>query len=86
MSGIAGDARGRAAWISGWNFRDQSSSTYLRRDGDAWTVVRGPAGAATAPYLNDVAHVPGTTGFWSVGMTSPSPYPPTEAYTERLLL
>ncbi|MFJ7043003.1 hypothetical protein ACIQVC_06310 [Streptomyces sp. NPDC101112] len=86
LSGIAGDARGRAAWISGWNFRDQSSSTYLRRDGDAWTVVRGPAGAATAPYLNDVAHVPGTTGFWSVGMTSPSPYPPTEAYTERLLL
>ncbi|MFF6783364.1 hypothetical protein [Streptomyces sp. NPDC012510] len=83
LTGIAGDAQGRAAWISGWNFQDQSRSTYLRRDGDAWVVVRGPAGGAPAPYLNAVTSVPGTTGFWSVGMTSPSPYPPTEAYTER---
>ncbi|MEY9988703.1 hypothetical protein ABIE67_000735 [Streptomyces sp. V4I8] len=84
LSGIAGDAQGRAAWISGWNYQDQTRSTYLRRDGDTWTVVRGPAAAAPAPYLNDVTSVPGTTGFWSVGMTSPTPAPPTEAYTERL--
>ncbi len=84
LTGIAGDARGRAAWISGWNYQDQSRSTYLRRDGDTWTVVRGPAGPAPAPYLNDVTAVPGTTGFWSVGMTRPAPYPPTEAYTEHL--
>ncbi|ELS58897.1 hypothetical protein [Streptomyces viridochromogenes] len=85
LTGIAGDAQGRAAWISGWNYQDQSRSTYLRRDGGgAWTVVRGAAGVAPAPYLNDVTSVPGGTGFWSVGMTSPSPAPPTEAYTERL--
>ncbi|GAB2976642.1 hypothetical protein GCM10023080_046700 [Streptomyces pseudoechinosporeus] len=84
LTGIAGDAQGRAAWISGWNYQDQTRSTYLRRDGDAWTVVRGPAGAATAPYLNDVTPIPGTAGFWSAGMTSPTPAPPTEAYTERL--
>ncbi len=84
LSGIAGDAQGRAAWISGWNYQDQSRSTYLRRDGDDWTVVRGPAGAAPAPYLNGVTSIPGTAGFWSVGMTSPTPAPPTEAYTERI--
>ncbi|GHH09762.1 hypothetical protein [Streptomyces lanatus] len=85
LSGIAGDAQGRAVWITGWNYRDQSRSTYLHRDGDAWTVVRGPAGGtAPAPYLNDVTSVPGITSFWSVGMTSPTPAPPTEAYTERL--
>ncbi len=84
LTGIAGDAQGRAAWISGWNHQDQSRSTYLRRDGAGWTVVRGPEGGATAPYLNDVTAVPGTAGFWSAGMTSPAPYPPTEAYTERL--
>ncbi|MBW5425695.1 hypothetical protein GKQ77_29740 [Streptomyces sp. BG9H] len=84
LSGIAGDAQGRAAWISGWNYQDQSRSTYLRRDGADWTVVRGPASETRAPYLNDVTAVPGTAGFWSVGMTRSSPYPPTEAYTERL--
>ncbi|MFE6177047.1 hypothetical protein [Streptomyces sp. NPDC056464] len=84
LTGIAGDAQGRAAWISGWNYQDQSRSTYLRRDSGSWSVVRGPAGAAAGPYLNDVTSVPGSTGFWSVGMTSPTPAPPTEAYTERL--
>ncbi|MER7349802.1 hypothetical protein ABT390_30845 [Streptomyces aurantiacus] len=84
LSGIAADAQGRAAWISGWNYQDQSRTTYLRKDGAAWTVVRGPAGTATAPYLNDVTPIPGTASFWSAGMTSPTPAPPTEAYTERL--
>ncbi|MFJ8539014.1 hypothetical protein [Streptomyces sp. NPDC093591] len=84
LSGIAGDAHGRAAWISGWNYQDQSRSTYLRRDSDTWTVVRGPAGTVPAPYLNDVTSIPGTAGFWSAGMTSPAPAPPTEAYTERI--
>lgn len=84
LSGIAGDAQGRAAWISGWNYQDQTRRTYLRRDGDTWTAVRGPAAAAPAPYLDDVTSVPGTAGFWSVGMTSPTPAPPTEACTERL--
>jgi hypothetical protein len=84
LTGIAGDAQGRAAWISGWNYQDQSRSTYLRRDGGTWTVVRGPAGAAPAPYLNDVTSVPGTAAFWSAGMTSPTQAPPTGAYTERL--
>ncbi|MFI0982312.1 hypothetical protein ACH4SP_35555 [Streptomyces sp. NPDC021093] len=84
LTGVAADAQGRAAWISGWDYRDQTRSTYLRRDGDAWTLVRGPLGPAPAPYLSDVTSVPGTAGFWSAGMTSPTPFPPTEAYTERL--
>ncbi|MEI5101858.1 hypothetical protein RB200_29275 [Streptomyces sp. PmtG] len=83
LSGIAADTAGRAAWISGWDYQDQARATYLRRDGDTWSVVRGPADPARTPYLNAVTAVPGTTGFWSVGMTRPSPYPPTEAYTER---
>ncbi|MFF1377596.1 hypothetical protein [Streptomyces sp. NPDC058308] len=83
LTGIAADAQGRAAWISGWNYQDQSRSTYLRRDGQGWAVVRGPAGTATAPYLSDVTPVPGTAGFWSAGMTSPTPAPPTAAYSER---
>ncbi|MBJ3809129.1 hypothetical protein JGB26_18720 [Streptomyces flavofungini] len=82
LTGVAADVQGRAAWISGWNYQDQARSTYLRRDGDTWTVVRGPAGAA-APYLNDVTPVPGTAGYWSAGMTGSAPFPPTEAYTER---
>ncbi|WP_328868891.1 hypothetical protein OHT76_01700 [Streptomyces sp. NBC_00287] len=84
LSGIAGDTQGRAAWISGWNYQDQSRSTYLRREGSGWTIVRGPSGTAPAPYLNAVTPVPGTSGFWSAGMTSPVPAPPTAAYTERL--
>ncbi|MFH8990387.1 hypothetical protein [Streptomyces sp. NPDC017940] len=84
LSGIAADARGRAAWITGWDYRDQSRSTYLRRDGGTWTVVRGPAGPAPAPYLNDVTRVPGTSTFWSVGMTHFNPTPPSEAYVEHL--
>ncbi len=84
LSGIAGDAQGRPAWISGWNYQDQARATYLRHDGGTWTVVRGPAVPDRAPYLNDVTPVPGTAGFWSAGMTRSSPYPPTEAYTERL--
>lgn len=84
LSGIAGDAQGGAAWISGWNYQDQSRSTYLRREGAAWTVVRGPSGPAPGPYLNDVTSVPGTSGYWSVGMTSSVPAPPTGAHVERL--
>lgn len=84
LSGIAADAQGRAAWISGWDFRDQSRSSYLRRDGDTWTVVRGPAGPEPGPYLNDVTRIPGTSSYWSVGMSRANPTPPTEAYTERL--
>ncbi|KUF18115.1 hypothetical protein [Streptomyces silvensis] len=84
LTGIAADDQGRAAWITGWNHQDRSRGTYLRRDGSAWTVVRGPAGPAPAPYLNDVTRVPGTATYWSVGMTHDNPTPPTEAYTERL--
>lgn len=84
LTGIAADAQGRAAWISGWNYEDQARSTYLRRDDDTWTVARGPAGTAHSPYLSDVTPIPGTTGFWSAGMTNSTPAPPTEAYTERL--
>lgn len=84
LTGIAADARGGPAWISGWDYRDQTRSTYLHREGDAWVVVRGPAGPAAAPYLNDVASVPGTDGFFSVGMTGAAPAPPTEAYSEAL--
>ncbi|MFD3517505.1 hypothetical protein [Streptomyces sp. NPDC058657] len=83
LTGIAADAQDRAAWISGWNYRDQTRSTYLHRAGATWAAVRGPAGAATAPYLNDVAAVPGTAEFRSVGMTAPSPVPPVQAYAER---
>lgn len=83
LSSIAGDAQGRPAWISAWNYQDQSRSTYLRHDAGTWTVVRGPAGPAPSPYVNDVARVPGTSAFWSAGMTRSAPYPPTEAYTER---
>lgn len=83
LSAVAADARGRAAWISGWNYQDQTRSTYLRRDGTGWTVVRGPQGPAPAPYLHDITRIPGTGDYWSAGMTRPVAAPPTEAYTER---
>ena len=83
LSAVAADARGRAAWISGWNYQDQTRSTYLRRDGTGWTVVRGPQGPAPAPYLNDITRIPGTGDYWSAGMTRPVAAPPTETYTER---
>lgn len=83
LTGIAADCQGRAAWISGWNYQDQTRSTYLRREGDGWIAVRGQAGPAPAPYLSDVTAVPGTAAFWSVGMTGPTPFPPTQAYAER---
>jgi hypothetical protein len=83
LTSVAADAQGRAAWISGWNYQDQARSTYLRRDGAGWTTVRGPAGAAPAPYVSDVALVPGSTEFRSVGATNSTPFPPTLAYAER---
>ncbi|MEU9735114.1 hypothetical protein [Streptomyces sp. NPDC048002] len=84
LTGIAGDAEGRAAWISGSDFQDQSVCAYLRREGDGWTVVRGPSGTAPTPAVNDVTAVPGTAGFWSAGATARLPAPTAEAYTERL--
>ncbi|MER6675171.1 hypothetical protein [Streptomyces sp. NPDC000983] len=83
LTGIAGDAEGRAAWICGLDYEHPGAGTYLRREGDAWTVVRGPGGAAPELGLNDVTAVPGTDGFWSVGTTGRVFAPAAEAYTER---
>ncbi|MFE6163940.1 hypothetical protein ACFQ7F_34070 [Streptomyces sp. NPDC056486] len=83
LSGITGDATGRPDRISGWDFWDQKRAHYLRWDGTAWISERGPETPST--YLPQaIATIPGTDGgYWSVGTTSFSPYPPAQLRVER---
>ncbi|WP_055700926.1 MULTISPECIES: hypothetical protein [Streptomyces] len=81
LGGIAGDAQGRPDRICGWDFWDQKRAHYLRWDGTTWVSERGPETSAYLPEA--IARIPGTTGFWSVGTTSFSPYPPAQLRVER---
>ncbi|MFG2502085.1 hypothetical protein ACGFSB_28220 [Streptomyces sp. NPDC048441] len=83
LSGIVGNAAGQPDRISGWDFWDQKRAHYLRWDGTAWISERGPETPST--FLPEaIAPIPGTDGgFWSVGTTSFSPYPPAQLRVER---
>ncbi|MEU6678739.1 hypothetical protein [Streptomyces sp. NPDC046925] len=83
LNGITADATGRPDRIAGWDFWDQKRAHYLRWDGAAWVSERGPETPST--YLPEaIAPIPGTDGgYWSVGTTSFSPYPPAQLRVER---
>ncbi|MEU3334717.1 hypothetical protein [Streptomyces sp. NPDC006668] len=82
LTGIVDDGQGGPDRIAGWDFWDQTRAHYLRWDGGSWVSERGPT--ATTPVLTEaLASVPGTGGYWSVGTTSSSPYPPAQAHIER---
>ncbi|MGK5630510.1 hypothetical protein, partial [Streptomyces sp. URMC 123] len=68
LNAIVDDAQGRPAWTAGWNFWDRTRAAYLRWDGGAWVSAPGPQGAG-GPVVSDLARVPGTDTFWSVGTT-----------------
>ncbi|NGO67181.1 hypothetical protein [Streptomyces boncukensis] len=85
LTGIAGDGQGRPGWICGWEFWDQSRTAYLRWDGGAWKLVRGPADEAVPnPYLSGVTRVPGG-GYLSVGRTHHGTGPSVAPYSETTL-
>lgn len=84
LSGIVGDADGRPDRIAGWDFWDQKRAHYLWWDGTAWASERGPETAST--FMPEaLTRIPGPDGgYWSVGTTSSSPYPPAQLRIERL--
>ncbi|WP_406445758.1 hypothetical protein OHB14_42245 [Streptomyces sp. NBC_01613] len=76
------DGQGGPDRIAGWDFWDQTRAHHLRWDGEAWVSERGPT--ATTPVLPlALASVPGAGGYWAVGTTSSSPYPPATVHIER---
>jgi len=82
LSAIVDDGQGGPDRIAGWDFWDQTRAHYLRWDGAAWVSERGPT--ATTPVLPlALASVPGAGGYWSVGTTSSSPYPPAQVHIEQ---
>jgi hypothetical protein len=82
LTGIVADEQGRPDRISGWDFWDQTRAHYLRWDGAAWVSERGPT-STTPVLLSSLARVPGSGGYWAVGTTSSSPYPPAQIRIER---
>ncbi|MFI9232778.1 hypothetical protein [Streptomyces rimosus] len=82
LSSVSGDARGRPDRITGWDFWDQKRSHYLRWDGTAWLSERGPEMPETA-LMTDLARIPGTAGYWSVGTTSFSAGTTARMHIER---
>jgi hypothetical protein len=82
LNGIVADAQGRPDRIAGWDFWDQTRAHYLRWDGTAWVSERGPV-AATPVVMNSLTSVPGSGGYWAVGTTSSSPYPPAQVRIEH---
>ncbi|NUR39228.1 MAG: hypothetical protein HOV73_03980, partial [Streptomyces sp.] len=82
LTGIVDDGLGGPDRIAGWDFWDQSRSHHLRWEAGSWVSERGPA-SATAVLVNALAAVPGAGGYWAVGMTPSSPYPPAQVYIER---
>ncbi|WP_245996834.1 hypothetical protein [Streptomyces armeniacus] len=84
LHSIVGDARGRPALISGWDFWDGTRTHYLRRSGDGWTGERGPLAEGLTPMMTDLATVPGTDTVWAVGTTTRySTQPPAQLRIER---
>lgn len=83
LTGIVADEQGRPDRISGWDFWDQTRAHYLRWDGAAWVSERGPT-AGTPVLISSLVSVPGSGGgYWAVGTTSSSPYPPAQIRIER---
>ncbi|MEV0319838.1 hypothetical protein ACIBKX_17070 [Streptomyces sp. NPDC050658] len=83
LSGIVGDADGRPDRIAGWDFWDQKRAHYLRWDGATWISERGPE-TATTFMPEAITRIPGADGgYWAVGTTSFSPYPPAQLRVER---
>lgn len=86
LHSIVGDARGRPALISGWDFWDGTRTHYLRRDGDGggWLSERGPLAEGLTPMMTDLATVPGTDTVWAVGTTTRyATQPPAQLRIER---
>ncbi|MBK3644521.1 hypothetical protein [Streptomyces sp. MBT33] len=82
LTAIVDDGQGGPDRIAGWDFWDQTRAHYLRWQDGGWVSERGAT--ATTPVLPEaLAAVPGTGGYWSVGTTSFSPYPPAQVYIER---
>ncbi|MFF4252129.1 hypothetical protein ACFY1L_13055 [Streptomyces sp. NPDC001663] len=82
LSGIVDDGQGGPDRIAGWDFWDQTRAHYLRWENGSWVSERGPT--STTPVLPiGLASVPGAGGYWSVGTTSSSPYPPAQVHIEQ---
>jgi hypothetical protein len=69
LNAIAPDDQGRPRWIShtAFNLARPAQAQYLSFDGQAWTLVQGPAVDGQSLEAMQVAHVPGTGTTWSVG-------------------
>ncbi|WP_419999851.1 hypothetical protein [Streptomyces boninensis] len=84
LSGIAAAADGQPAFISGWDFWDDTSAHYLRWEAGNWVTVRGPAApSGKAAMMNGIARIPGTGDYLSVGTDASSPFPPAQLRIER---
>ncbi|MDT7844580.1 hypothetical protein [Streptomyces justiciae] len=82
LSAIVDDGLGGPDRIAGWDFWDQTRSHHLRWEGGSWVSERGPT-SSSAVLVNALAAVPGAGGYWAVGMTPSSPYPPAQVYIEQ---
>jgi hypothetical protein len=82
LTAIVDDGRGGPDRIAGWDFWDQTRAHYLRWQDGGWVSERG-ATATTSVLPEALTPVPGAGGYWSVGTTSFSPYPPAQVYIER---
>jgi hypothetical protein len=69
LNTIAPDDQGRPRWIShtAFNLAPPAQAQYLSFDGQAWTLVPGPAVAGQQMESMQVAHVPGTEATWAAG-------------------
>jgi hypothetical protein len=74
LNTIAPDDQGRPRWIShtAFNLVPPAQAQYLSYDGQAWTLVPGPAVAGQSLETMQVAHVPGTDATWAVGSAAVS--------------
>ncbi|MBG0855515.1 hypothetical protein I2W78_27645 [Streptomyces spinoverrucosus] len=83
LTGIVADEHGRPDRISGWDFWDQNRAHHLRWDGAAWVSERGAA-SSTPVVISSLVRVPDSAdGYWAVGTTSTSPYPPAQVRIEQ---
>ncbi|MCI3269931.1 hypothetical protein [Streptomyces cylindrosporus] len=82
LTSIVDDGQGGPDRIAGWDFWDQTRAHHLRWEDGSWVSERGAT--ATTPVLTmALASVPGAGGYWAVGTTSSSPYPPAQVHIEQ---